>query len=132
MEELKNNQEVEVVSVDQYTNSINTNFITVKVKNNTSDKRVKSYSIGFMGFDADGLPVKVGLAGGEFVGRGRGDQNILPNKTMDSGGGWYLDNHDIKILIACISEVEYYEDNQRWTNPYYELWLQEYQEKPLN
>lgn len=132
MEELKENQEVEVVSASQYTNSINTNFISVKVKNNTEDKRVKSYSIGFMGFDAQGLPVKVGLGGGEFVGRGRGDQNILPNKTVDSGGGWYLDNHDIKTLIACISQVEYYEDNEVWKNPYYDLWLQEYQEKPLN
>lgn len=132
MEELKNNQEVEVVSVRQYTNSINTNFIAVKVKNNTANKRVKSYTIGFMGFDANGLPVKVGLGGGEFVGRGRADQNILPDKTIDSGGGWYLDNHDIKTLIACIDEVEYYENNEKWKNPYYDMWLQEYQEKPLH
>lgn len=132
MEELKNNQEVEVVSVRQYTNIINTNFIAVKVKNNTDNKRVKSYTIGFMGFDSNGLPVKVGLGSREFVGRGKIDQNILPNKIVDSDGGWYLDNHDVKTLIACIDEVEYYENNEVWTNPYYDMWLGEYQEKPLN
>ncbi|MCT4565355.1 MAG: DUF5780 domain-containing protein [Maledivibacter sp.] len=132
MEELKSNQEVEVISTRQYTDSINTNFIAVKVRNNTSNKRVKSYTIGFMAFDADGLPVKVGLVGENFVGRGRADQNILPNKVKDSGGGWYLDNHNIKTLIACINEVEYYENNEKWENPYYDVWLEEYKEKPLH
>ncbi len=126
---LKENQEVAVVDVSQYNNSINTNFIAVTVENR-SDKTVKRYSIGFMGFDKNNLPVKVGLGGRDFVGSGYADQNILPGESKYSNGGWYLDNHDVVTLIACISEVEYY-DGDNWRNPYYNLWLEKYQEKPL-
>ncbi|WP_417204690.1 DUF5780 domain-containing protein [Acetoanaerobium sticklandii] len=129
MEKLESEQEVYVVKTSQYTNIIDTNFIAVTVKNNTN-KRVKSYTIGFMGFDKNGLPIKVGLGGGDFVGRGVNDQNILPGETKYSNGGWYLDNHDVKTLIACVDEVEYY-DGDKWDNPYYQYWLEKYEEKPL-
>jgi tetratricopeptide (TPR) repeat protein len=129
MIKLENEQEVAVTGVSEYTDSINTNFIAVTVENRT-EKRVKSYSIGFMGFDKNGLPVKVGLGGGKFVGGGYNDQNILPGESKYSNGGWYLDNHDVVTLLACIAEVEYYEGDT-WKNPYYELWIEKYAEKPL-
>ena len=129
MIKLENEQEVAVTGVSEYTDSINTNFIAVTVENRT-EKRVKSYSIGFMGFDKNGLPVKVGLGGGKFVGGGYNDQNILPGESKYSNGGWYLDNHDVVTLLACIAEGEDYEGDT-WKNPYYELWIEKYAEKPL-
>jgi tetratricopeptide (TPR) repeat protein len=129
--ELKNSQEVIVTSVSQYTDIIDTNFISVKVKNNTEKKTVKNYQVGFMAFDSNNLPVKVGLGSSDYVGSGSNDQNILPGQELDSHGGWYLDNHSAKKLIACIKQVVYY-DGTEWTNPYYEYWLEEYQEKPLH
>lgn len=129
IQKLIDEQEVAVVGVREYTNIINTNFIAVTV-HNRSQKTVKKYYLGFMGFDKNGLPVKVGLGGGEFVGRGNNDQNILPGETKSSDGGWYLDNHDVVTLIACIDKVEYYDGNN-WDNPYYDYWIKQYQEKPF-
>lgn len=130
IQNLIDTQEVAVIGVNEYTNIINTNYIAVTV-NNRSQKTVKRYEIGFMGFDKNGYPVKVGLGSPTFVGKGYTEQNIMPGETKHSGGGWYLDNHDVKTLIACIIEVEYY-DGEGWRNPYYEYWEQKYREKPLN
>lgn len=131
MEDLQKNQEVYIVSTRQYTDIIDTNYIAVVVQNNTADKTVKSYDLSFMAYDKNNLPIKVGLGVENFVGNGHNDQNILPRQKLDSSGGWYLDNHQVKKLIACIEKVEYY-DGSVWENPYYEYWLEEYKEKPLH
>ena len=120
-------QDVEVVDIRQYTDSINTNFIAVKIKNNTTDKRIRSYEVGFVGFNLEGEQVNVGLVGGKPVGIGRAsNQDILPGETVSSGGGWYIDNLDVKYLIACVSKVEFYDQDEAWKNPEYNKWFDKY------
>lgn len=120
-------QDVEIVDIRQYTDSINTNFIAVKIKNNTTNKRIKSYEVGFVGFNLEGDQVKVGLVGGKPIGIGRAsNQNILPGETVSSGGGWYIDNLDVKYLTACVSMVEFYDQDKEWKNPGYNKWFDKY------
>lgn len=123
----ENSGALEIVSLRQYTDILGTNFITVKVRNNTPDKTVKSYELGFVGFNDEGLRVRVGLAGGRLIGNGKAlDQNILPGEIESSGAGWYLDNHNTKTLSACISSVEYHGHGEQWENPDYDPWLKKH------
>lgn len=110
-------------------------MIQVKVKNN-SDKKIKDIVVSMLGFDANGLPVRVrgqfDFSDGaiEFIGQGE-DVNIVPQGTFGDDSGWSLDtDHGIKKVLACVKEVVFYDDTT-WTNPYYEYWIGKYKEKPL-
>lgn len=124
-------EEVTVISSSQYNDIIDNNYVIITLKNNTQ-KTIKSYTVGFMAFDKNDLPVKIGRFDKRFVCRGSIDQNILPNKTVQSSGGWYLKNSEVNTILSCIETVTYYEDNEVWVNPTYDLWVKRYKEKPLN
>jgi tetratricopeptide (TPR) repeat protein len=141
LEEMKANQEVSVDKVSiviqstQY-KALYPDMIQAIIRNN-SDKTIKNFKIGFLAFDSNGYPLKIkaqfDFSGGSFEFLGNADNvNIVPKSTFGKNVGWTLDeNHGIKTVIACVQEVDYY-DNSRWENPYYDYWLREYKEKPLH
>lgn len=134
MEELKNNQEVSVENIRTFTDWLDDLYISVTVKNNTN-KVVKKYIVGWMGFDKDGYPVKTGWLSPDFLKEGVAEANIQPGKTYGSDSGWQLtggyETTNAKHFLACVKEVEYY-DGSKWVNPYYDYWVEEYKEKPLH
>lgn len=134
MEELLAKQEVSVVSTSLFTDWLDDKHISIVVKNH-SNKVVKKYEVGWMGFDKNGYPVKTGWLSPDFLKVGSAEANIQPGNTFGSDSGWQLTGGYSKTLeavkfIACVKEVEYY-DGSKWTNPYYQYWLEEYKEKPF-
>jgi len=103
---------------------------------NKSDKTIKNFKVSALGYDSNGLPVKIKLQFGfseafELSGLAE-NVNILPDETYGEDYGWGLhESHRISTVLACVKEVEFY-DGTTWVNPYYEFWLEEHLEKPLN
>ncbi len=140
IEKFKNEQEVTVedtrivVSNSEY-KSLYPDAIEVVIKNNT-EKTIKDYELSILGYDNNNLPVKIktqysfGRSSYEFIGKSEAS-NIMPGKTYGRDYGWSLDeNHGISKIIAIVKNVKYYDDTT-WENPYYEYWLSEHKEKPL-
>jgi len=135
MKELEENQEVSVVSTSTYVDWIDDTHISVVIRNNT-DKVIKKYVVGWMGYDKDGYPVKTGWLSPGFLQLGEAEENVQPGKTFGSNIGWrltggYSKTIDAVKFIACVKEVEYY-DGTKWENEYYQYWLEEHKEKPLS
>lgn len=103
---------------------------------NKSDKTVKDMNIGFLAYDSNGYPLKIAMqysiAGDNFEFVGNADNiNLISGNQFGYGKGWNLDpNHGISIVKACVKDAIFY-DGTKWTNPYYEYWLQEYKEKQI-
>ncbi|RXZ81928.1 zinc ribbon domain-containing protein [Paenibacillaceae bacterium] len=131
---LKENQKVSVVTTGTFTDWVDDIFVTITVKNNT-EKVVKKYDVGWMGFDKDGYPVKTGWLSPDFLNVGNSETNIQPGKTYGANSGWRLTggtskSNDAVKFIACVKEVEYY-DGTKWENEYYPYWVEANKEKPL-
>lgn len=132
MEDLKGKQELSVIKTGLFTDWLDDQYVTIQVKNNT-DKVVKKYVVGWMGFDGDGYPVKTGWLSPDILNEGNAEANIQPGKTYGSNSGYqltggYSKSLDAKKFIACVKEVEYY-DGTKWENEYYNYWVEEYKDK---
>ncbi len=110
-------------------------MIQVIVKN-VSDKTIKDMKIGSIAFDQNGYPVKIKPFWGiseeyEFVGHAE-NVNIIAGGRFGDSQGWKLDeSHGISKVLSCVQSVTFY-DGTTWENPYYQYWIKEYKEKPLN
>lgn len=139
-ENAKNSQKVSVENVtiiaqsDKY-KILYPDLIQATIKNN-SDKTIKDFSIGFIAWDSNGYPIKIkgqiDLSGGSYVFIGKSDvANILAGATYGNGKGWGLnENHNISTIYGCVKTVTFY-DGTTWNNPYYDYWVSDYSEKPL-
>ena len=134
IEKLKASQELSVVSASFYQDGYGiSKGITVVVKNNTTQV-VKEYSVGMLGYDKDGFPLK--LNSSSVLKEGQGENcNIKPNNTYGKNSYFRLSgirsDHDrIKIVLACVSSATYY-DGTTWENPYYKYWLEQFEDKPI-
>jgi tetratricopeptide (TPR) repeat protein len=128
IQQLIASQELEVVStsiVPDYSRRL----AQVIVRNKTN-KTVKRYEVGIVGYDAQGYPVKIGWLEPDYLFEGNAERNIHPQQTYGKGMGWDIDDNSAVKILACVSTVEYY-DGTTWINPYYAVWKEKYVEKPL-
>ncbi|MCX8075268.1 MAG: DUF5780 domain-containing protein [Clostridia bacterium] len=127
---LKDKQEVNVVSADFHTQwySDTVSGIKVIIKNNTN-KVIKNYTLGILAYDKDNYPLQISYSNTLFRGKGE-SVNIQPGQTggEDTYFDIYYNEEKMKTAIACVESVEYY-DGTEWTNPYYQLWLEKYNDK---
>lgn len=142
-EEAKENQiavvtQTKIVSQTNESNYkwIYPDMLSTYVKN-LSDKTIRNLEVGILAYDSNGLPIKIRLdrlsSEGvyEFTGIAD-DANIVPNGIFGEGVGWKLDEtHGISKTIANVKNVTFF-DGETWYNEYYDTWLDEHKEKPLN
>jgi len=133
IENIKGNQDISVESayfgaVDSFGIS---HGITVIVKNNTK-KVVKEYSVGMLGYDNDGYPLRISSSGALQEGNSQ-NCNIKPNGIYGKDKYFRLlgaDTDRIKIVLACVSSATFY-DGSTWENPYYKYWQEQFEDKPI-
>lgn len=127
---LKDKQEVNVVSTNFHTQwySDSVSGIKVIIKNNTN-KVIKNYTVGILAYDKDNYPLQISYSDTLFRGEGQA-VNVQPgqNGGEDTFFNIYYNEEKMKTSIACVETVEYY-DGTEWTNPYYKLWLEKYNDK---
>jgi hypothetical protein len=115
--------------------SLYPDLIEVVIRNN-HNQTIKEYTVGLMGFDRNGYPLKIewniDFSGGDYIKFGFSeDANVTPGDTAGKDGGWGLDkDHKIHYVLAEISEVEFY-DGFFWVNPDFDKWREKFAEKPL-
>ena len=136
VDELATVESAELVIQSQEHKSLYPDMIQVITKNNHSET-VKDLKIGLLAYDANGYPVKImfhlGFIEGDDYNKGfiAEDANIPPGEVYGHDKGVKLDrNHNIHYVLACIYEATFY-NNEVWTNPNYDIWLNEFKEKPL-
>lgn len=132
IEKYKNEQEMTVISATKHKEWYSDTISGVKVivQNNTQ-KVVKSYVVSVLAYDADGYPLKIEYNNYECLVEYEG-ANVQPGAThgKDNYGSISYEEEKISSALACVKEVEYY-DGTTWENPYYEYWLEQYKEKPI-
>ena len=132
IEKYKNEQEMTVLSAKKYKEwySDTISGIQVIVQNNTQ-KVVKSYVVSVLAYDSNGFPLKIEYKNYEKIFEADG-VNIQAGGThgYDNYCNIYYEEEKISSALACVKTVEYY-DGTKWENPYYEYWLEQYKEKPL-
>ena len=132
IENYKNNQEVEALSAKKHKEwySSTISGIQVIVQNKTQ-KVVKSYTASVLAYDASGYPLKIDYNNYEKLFYCDG-ANIQPGAThgKDNYCDIYYEEDKISSALACVKQVEYY-DGTIWENPYYEYWIEQYKEKPI-
>jgi len=134
MKELENHQEVSVENIITFLDTLDKKYISIIVKNNTN-KIIKKYVAGWMGFDESGNPVKTGWLLPDYLKEVYVEADgIQPEMTYGYENCWRISDDDtleVKQFLACVKMVEY-DDGSRWVNPYYDYWVEEYIEKPLH
>ncbi len=125
-------QEIIVESAEKFKEWYSDTISGVKVivKNNT-EKVVKNYVVGILAYDNNGYPLKIEY--NNYVSSCKFDgANIQPGQTygQEKYCNIIYENEKIESALACVEKAEYY-DGSTWENPYYEYWLDQYKEKPL-
>lgn len=125
-------QEIIVESAEKFKEWYSDTISGVKVivKNNT-EKVVKNYVVGILAYDNNGYPLKIEY--NNYVSSCKFDgANIQPGQTygQEKYCNIIYENEKIESALACVEKAEYY-DGSTWENPYYEYWLNQYKEKPL-
>lgn len=132
IEKYKNEQEMTVISAKQHKEWYSDTISGVKVivQNNTQ-KVVKSYIVSILAYDSAGYPLKINYNDYEELVEADG-ANIPAGGThgQDNYCSIYYEAEKISSALACVKQVEYY-DGTIWENPYYEYWIEQYKEKPL-
>lgn len=140
IEKYKNEQEITVESArilvqDTTYKALYPDMIEVIIKNNSS-KTIKDYNVSILAYDSNNYPLKIkpqfNYNGGAFEFIGQADNvNVVAGATGGRNYGWKLDeNHGISKVIAIVKDATYY-DGSKWENPYYNYWIEQYKEKPL-
>lgn len=133
-EQLLSVESATITVQDENYKSLYPDMMTIIVKNN-SDKTVKSYDVSILGYDANGYPMKVkgkydSTGVYEFTGTAE-DANIVAGGVYGKDKGWNLyRTHELSNIIAIVKNVTFY-DGTTWDNPYYEYWIKEHKEKPV-
>lgn len=133
-EQLLSVESATITIQDENYKSLYPDMMTIIVKNN-SEKTVKSYDVSILGYDANGYPMKVkgkydSTGVYEFEGTAE-DANIVAGGVYGKDKGWNLyRTHGLSNIIAIVKNVTFY-DGTTWDNPYYEYWIKEHKEKPL-
>ncbi|MCO5385364.1 MAG: DUF5780 domain-containing protein [Desulfosporosinus sp.] len=129
-------ESAKIVVQDSTYKSLYPDMIQVILKN-SSQKTIKNLNVGCLGYDKNGYPLKIKTqfsfsgADYEFVGNAP-DVNIVAGGTFGGNNGWKLDeSHGISKVLACVKSATFY-DGTTWDNPYYDYWIDQYKEKPLN
>ncbi len=103
---------------------------------NTTDKNITSYTVGFLAFDAEGNAVQILTQYDEnayFEILGDAEEiDLAAGASFGSSYGWRLEDiHGIVHLIACVQTATY-EDGTTWDNPIYSIWKETYAEKTID
>ena len=123
-----------IIVGDEKLKPLHPDVISTVVTNN-SDKVVEDYTVGFLGYDSNWLPLKItlnnGLANYNILGH-RNDANIISGASYRDNYGWQLYKaHGLSNVIACVESVKFY-NGDTWENPYYAYWLKKYENHPIN
>jgi len=103
---------------------------------NKSGNVIKNYTVSVLAYDENGYPVKVE---GQYDYKPGFEKSVLaeavnvqPDTTHGDDYGYGLGtNHGIAYAIVLVKELEFY-DSDTWKNPYYDIWIKKYKEKPIS
>ena len=130
LKSLKDSPEVEITSAKVHTEwySSSVSGARVIIKNN-SKKVVKNFQVTLLAYDKDGYPLQISYNDTKFYGKGE-LVNIQPGATYGDENYYSIYHNQDKMskVIACIEKVEYY-DGTSWENPYYNYWIEKYDNK---
>lgn len=122
------------------------------VLTNDTDKLIVETQYCMLAYDENGCPLKLYWnfldcnAESSFENVVRTKENLLPNQTEESRGGWSLYDGEIMkdfpkvgngganqvaYSLFCLKQVVF-EDGIVWNNPYYENWLKTYAGKEID
>ena len=111
-------------------------MIEAVIKNN-SDKTVKNAVVAFVGWDANGCPVRikgtVDITDGSYTKEvSYSGINLEPGKTYGEESGYEIEESlNIKTIKAIVVSVET-SNGDKWKNPYYVDFVEAYDDKKIN
>lgn len=130
-------KETKYIVQDEQYKSIYPDILSVVIKNN-SKTDIKSAVVAFVAWDKNNLPIKLigqyDFNGGSYVQECNfEDINLIDGDTYDKGSGLAIseDNADVETFKAIIVNYNDFDGNT-WENPYYQNWLNIYENKKLN
>ena len=111
-------------------------MIEAVIKNN-SDKTIKNAIVAFVGWDANGYPVRikgtVDITDGSYTKEVLySGINLEPDKTYGEDSGYEIEESlNIKTIKAIVVSVET-SNGDKWENPYYVDFVEAYENKKIN
>ena len=106
------------------------------IKNN-SGTDVKNAVVAFAAWDSNGFPLKLeghlSFNSNYVVKCNYSDVNMINGATYGENSGLALDSsmNNIETFKAIVVSYEDFDGNT-WNNPYYDIWIEIYENKKLN